>query len=112
MVYVRKRQGFLKKLEDRKNNKLQVIGMCEAMNPLVSVIIPTYNTKEQLIRECLQSVHDQIYRALEIVVVDDGSDDIHANMLDKLIAEMDDNGMIWTILHKVGGCKLGKKPRN
>jgi glycosyltransferase involved in cell wall biosynthesis len=41
---------------------------------LVSVIIPTYN-RANLIRETLDSVYEQHYRPIEIIVVDDGSKD-------------------------------------
>jgi len=43
-------------------------------HPLVSVVIPTYNRKELLI-EALKSVFKQTYSNLEIIVVDDGSED-------------------------------------
>jgi glycosyltransferase involved in cell wall biosynthesis len=43
-------------------------------NPLVSVIIPTYNT-EKFIGEALNSVFSQSYRPIEVIVVDDGSTD-------------------------------------
>ena len=44
------------------------------MQPLVSVIIPTYNRRE-MVREAVDSVLAQTYRNFELTIVDDGSDD-------------------------------------
>lgn len=43
--------------------------------PKVSVIIPVYNT-EKYVRECLDSVVNQTLKDIEIICVDDGSDDL------------------------------------
>ena len=42
--------------------------------PDVSVIIPVYN-QEKYIKECLESVIEQEYEKIEIIVIDDGSTD-------------------------------------
>ncbi|WP_414838655.1 glycosyltransferase [Carnobacterium sp. TMP28] len=43
-------------------------------NPLISVIVPVYNV-EEYIEECLDSIINQTYQELEIIIVEDGSMD-------------------------------------
>lgn len=49
-------------------------GVCESMNPLVSVVVTTYN-QAAYISDTLENVFRQTYRPIEVIVVDDGSTD-------------------------------------
>lgn len=44
------------------------------MNPLVSVIVPVFNV-EKYIEDCVNSIINQTYKNIEIILVDDGSTD-------------------------------------
>lgn len=42
--------------------------------PLVSIVIPCYN-HENFVQDCIQSVIDQTYQNIELIIIDDGSKD-------------------------------------
>lgn len=44
------------------------------MRPLVSVIVPIYNS-ERFLSETIESILNQSYRNLEIILINDGSTD-------------------------------------
>ena len=52
------------------------------MEPLVSVIVPVFNVKDYL-DQCLESIVAQTHTHLEILVVDDGSNDGSGGMCDQ-----------------------------
>ncbi|MDR1376546.1 MAG: glycosyltransferase [Synergistaceae bacterium] len=55
--------------------------------PLISVIVPVYNI-EKYIRKCVESIINQTYNNVEIILVDDGSTDGSSAVCDEL-AESD-----------------------
>lgn len=69
--------------------------MVEITHTLVSVIIPIYNV-ERYLKKCLDSVENQTYHELEIILIDDGSTDNSPIICDKY-AEKDPR---ITVLHK------------
>lgn len=59
----------------------------EGKQPLLSVIIPVYGV-EKYIAECLDSVINQTYKNMEIIVINDGTKDNSA-VIAKQYAEKD-----------------------
>lgn len=68
------------------------------MDNLISVIVPIYNGKAYLDR-CVESIVNQTYRNLEIILVDDGSTDGSGEMCDEWAAK---DGRI-KVVHKING---------
>lgn len=52
------------------------------MKPLISVIVPVYNV-EKYIRKCIDSIIQQTYENLQIILVDDGSSDSSGKICDE-----------------------------
>lgn len=67
-------------------------------NELISIIIPVYNVEKYLC-ECLDSVINQTYKNLEIILVDDGSTDNSGSICDKYHKK--DNRI--KVIHKMNG---------
>lgn len=65
---------------------------------MVSVIVPAYNS-ETYLTDCIESILMQSYRELEIIIVDDGSNEKTANLCDDL-ANKDKR---ITVIHKANG---------
>lgn len=52
------------------------------MSTLVSIIVPVYNV-QKYIRRCLDSIINQTYKTLEIILIDDGSTDDSGKICDE-----------------------------
>ena len=68
------------------------------MEDLISVIVPVYNV-EEYIEKCLDSIINQTYKNLQIIIVDDGSPDNSGKICDEYAKK--DNRI--TVLHKENG---------
>lgn len=52
---------------------------------LISVIVPVYNV-ESYVAECIESIQNQTYMNLEIILVNDGSTDASGDICDQYAA--------------------------
>ena len=68
------------------------------MTPLISVIVPVYNVEKYLCK-CIDSIINQTYENIEIILVDDGSTDSSGEICDRY--SMQHNNI--TAYHKTNG---------
>ena len=68
------------------------------MEDLISVIVPIYNV-EKYLNKCIDSIINQTYKNLEIILVDDGSPDNSGNICDEYSKK--DNRI--KVIHKENG---------
>ena len=63
---------------------------------LISIVVPTYN-RAHIILDSLNSVHQQTYRPLELIVVDDGSVDDTASVVQAWASTLDSKDFFSTL---------------
>lgn len=63
---------------------------------LVSVVVPVYKVPEDYLKQCVESIQNQVYRNLEIILVDDGSPDKCGELCDNYASN--DNRIL--VIHK------------
>ena len=64
-----------------------------AKSPMVSVIVPTYN-RPHMLSEALKSIVSQTYKNYEIIVINDGGEDV-----EKVVANFNDRGCTSYVKH-------------
>ena len=67
------------------------------MNPLVSIIVPVYNTETFVLRT-LKSVSTQDYNNLEVIIIDDKSTDHSIQVIDNFIKQNSDTKKTFILL--------------
>ncbi|OYQ74963.1 glycosyltransferase family 2 protein [Wohlfahrtiimonas chitiniclastica] len=73
--------------------------MSNQNNPLVSVIIPCYN-HEQFVQECIQSVIDQDYKNIELIIIDDGSKDQSVQKIEEMRSQCEKRFVRFEFRHR------------
>lgn len=71
----------------------------------ISVIVPVYNAGRYL-RECIESILSQTYKSVELILVDDGSEDDSADIMDEYKRQYPG---VRTIRKKNGGPNSARK---
>lgn len=72
--------------------------MTERCRPLISIIVPVYNSGKFLQR-CIKSIQNQTYENIEIILIDDGSTDSSGEQCEELASE--DSRIV--VRHKING---------
>ncbi len=67
-------------------------------NPLVSIVVPVYKVEKEISR-CVESLVNQTYKKIEIILVDDGSPDNCPKLCDEYASK--DNRIC--VIHKLNG---------
>lgn len=55
----------------------------------ISVVIPVYNTPEEYLRKCIESIVRQEFEEYEVVIIDDGSEKVTSDICDQIKNESD-----------------------
>ncbi len=60
-----------------------------AYQPLISIVMPTYNTQEKWLRQAIESVRNQLYPKWELCIADDASTEPHVRQILESYVERD-----------------------
>ena len=92
--YISNNEPTVKELEKQKNEHFEI-------EPLISIVIPMYNTPEKFFDELLDSILNQTYSNWQLCLAD-GSGNT-ANYISKRIKEINDDRIVYKLLDENGG---------
>lgn len=70
-VYLNRKNQYDMWMEQNEKNLYDVTEL--SYNPLISVVVPVYNVRRDMLKECIDSVRNQTYDNWELILVDDCS---------------------------------------
>lgn len=108
-IYAFQAWGSTKQSYDNMNNMvLPPQFLIPNKEKSVSVLISSYNTQAKYIKECLESIKNQIgYFNIEIVWINDGSDTLHSKLLKKLLDNFIKSSRFITLVYEVNETNKG-----
>lgn len=96
------REWITSKRDVDKQEAEQIIHALESQpGPLISIIVPTYNTDELFLKQCIDSVLNQSYPNWELCLADDAS--TNENIRDVITDYCQRDGRIKTVLREENG---------
>ena len=73
----------------------------------VSIVVPVYNTGKEMLVRCFDSIINQTYKNIELIIVDDGSEQETADVCDKYCNDHQEFN-IRVIHNKNGGASVAR----
>ena len=73
------------------------------MNNLVSVVITCYN-HEKYVGQCIESVFNQSFQNIELIVINDGSSDLSGQIIEDLLKQSPFKDTIYLTQENIGIC--------
>lgn len=69
----------------------EYLSVFDKQNPLVSIVMSTYNAAEMLVNHSLKSILQQTYKNIQVIIIDDGSTD----NTDQLVGSIQDSRIVY-----------------